>query len=198
MTTIYTVIEFGTKKIERNALKDRTVITSVSRLSPRKGHKYLFEALSLIRNELKNVEVRIVGDGVMRDELENQARDMQLDNVSFLGSRNDISELLSQSDIFVHPTTSDTLPISFIEAMFSGQAILTTNCGGIPEIIQDNFSGLLAEPANSEHLAEKLLLLLDDTTLRARLADNAKAFAERHLTVASMSKKIEEIYQSLL
>ena len=73
----------------------------------------------------------------MRNELEKQVRDLQLDNVSFLGSRNDISELLSESDIFVMPTTSDTLPISIIEAMFAEQAILTTNCGGIPEIIQD-------------------------------------------------------------
>jgi glycosyltransferase involved in cell wall biosynthesis len=200
MTTIYTGIEFGAENIEKNAIKvkDRTVITCVSRLGPRKGHKYLLEALALFKNQFKNVDVRIVGDGVMRKELENQARNLQLNNVSFLGNRNDIAELLSQSDIFVMPTTSDTLPISIIEAMFAEKAILTTNCGGIPEIIQDYHSGLIAEPANSEYLGVKLLLLLHDVSLRTKLAENAKAFAEKHLTVAGMARKIEGVYQSLL
>lgn len=201
MTTIYTGIEFQTKNSKKkNAIKvkDRTVITCVSRLGPRKGHKYLLEALALFKNQFKNVDVRIVGDGVMRKELENQARNLQLDNVSFLGSRNDISELLSQSDLFVMPTTSDTVPISIIEAMFAEQAILTTNCGGIPEIIQDYHTGLIAEPANSEYLGVKLLLLLHDVSLRTKLAKNAKAFAVKHLTVANMAKKIRKVYRSLL
>lgn len=96
------------------------------------------------------------------------------------------------------PTTSDTLPIAIIEAMFSERAILTTNCGGIPEIIQDYHSGLIAEPTNSEYLGVKLLLLLHDVSLRTKLAQNAKAFAEKHLTVSNMANKINEIYQSLL
>jgi glycosyltransferase involved in cell wall biosynthesis len=200
MTTIYTGIKFQAENREKNAIKvkDRTVITCVSRLGPRKGHKYLLEALALFKNQFKNVDVRIVGDGVMRKELENQARNLQLDNVSFLGSRNDISELLSQSDLFVMPTTSDTLPISIIEAMFAEQAILTTNCGGIPEIIQDYHTGLIAEPANSEYLGVKLLLLLHDVSLRTKLAKNAKTFAVKHLTVANMAKKIRKVYRSLL
>ena len=63
----------------------------------------MFEALNLIKDEFKNVEVWIVGDGEMRKELENQVQALQLNNVSFLGERNDIPELLSQSDIFVLP-----------------------------------------------------------------------------------------------
>ena len=124
-------------------------------------------------------------------------KDLQLKNVSFLGVRNDIPELLSQSDIFVLPTTSDTLPIAIIEAMFANKAIVTTNEGGIPEIIQDFHSGLIAEPGNSQQLAEKLSLLLSDSGLRKILAQNARAFAEKHLASTNMAKKIEELYQSL-
>jgi glycosyltransferase involved in cell wall biosynthesis len=200
MTTVYTGIEFWAENNKQTDIKvkDRTVITCISRLGPRKGHKYLLEALALFKNQFKNVDVRIVGDGPMRDDLEKQARDLQLDNVSFLGSRNDISELLSESDIFVMPTTSDTLPLSIIEAMFAEKAILTTNCGGIPEIIKDYHSGLITDPANSEYLGVKLLLLLHDVSLRTKLAKKAKAFAEKHLTVSNMAKKIEEIYQSVI
>jgi glycosyltransferase involved in cell wall biosynthesis len=200
MTTVYTGIDFGGGNIQKKSKKSqsKTVITCVSRLRPRKGHKYLFEALALIKDKLKNVEVRIVGDGEMRTTLEMQVSELKLNNVSFLGSREDIPKLLSESDIFVLPTTSDTLPISIIEAMFTKQAILTTNCGGIPEIIKDNYSGFIVEPANPEQLAKKLLRLLRKKSIRKELAGNAQAFAKEHLTISTMARKIEEIYQSLL
>ncbi|MDQ6598215.1 glycosyltransferase family 4 protein [Bacillus salipaludis] len=196
MTTVYTGIDFGVKKFQNGQKK--IIITCVSRLRPRKGHKYLFEALSLLKDDLYNVEVRIVGDGEMREELENQIKKLKLKNVYFLGSRNDIPKLLSQSDIFVQPTLSDTLPISIIEAMFARQAILATNVGGIPEIIQDNYTGLIIEPANPKQLAEKLLLLVQNQLLRVVLAKQAKNFADKQLTVTNMVKKIDKIYRSLL
>jgi len=196
MTTVYTGIDFGGGDSQKRS-KKKTVITCVARLRPRKGHKYLFKALAQIKNELKNVEVRIVGDGEMRKKLKKQVSKLKLKNVSFLGSRKDIPELLSESDIFVLPTTSDTLPISIIEAMFTNQAIITTNCGGIPEIIKDNYSGFIVEPADPKLLAEKLLLLLRKKSIRKELADNAQEFALQHLTVSNMVQKIEEIYYQL-
>lgn len=199
MTTVYTGIDFGGGNIQKESKKSQrnTVITCVARLRPRKGHKYLFQALALIKDKLRDVEVRIVGDGEMRKTLEKQVSELKLNNVSFLGSREDIPKLLSESDIFVLPTTSDTLPISIIEAMFTKQAILTTNCGGIPEIIKDNYSGFIVEPANPKQLAKKLSLLLRKKSIRKELAGNAQAFAQQHLTTSNMVKKIEEIYQSL-
>ncbi|MEH7375579.1 glycosyltransferase family 4 protein [Neobacillus drentensis] len=200
ITTVYTGIDFGGGKNQKKSKKSqrKTVITCVSRLRPRKGHGYLFKALALIKDKLKNVEVRIVGDGEMRNTLEMQVSELNLKNVSFLGSREDIPKLLSESDIFVLPTTSDTLPISLIEAMFANQAILTTNCGGIPEIIKDNYSGFIVEPANPKQLAEKLSLLLRKESLRRELAGNAQSFAQQHLTFSNMTQRIEKIYQSFL
>ncbi|MBE1553891.1 glycosyltransferase family 4 protein [Sporosarcina limicola] len=199
MTTIYTGIDFKSenKQKPRTKPKDKTVITCISRLRPRKGHKYLFEALALIKPKLKNVDVWIVGDGEMREELESQVQALKLSNVTFLGGRKDIPELLSQSDIFVLPTTSDTLPIAIIEAMFANKAIITSNLGGIPEIIQDDHSGLIAEPRNSQQLAEKLSLLLSDSALRETLAQNARTFAEKNLGSTDMVTKTEEVYLSI-
>lgn len=197
MTTVYTGIDYKAKQVvKKDKTKGKLVITCVSRLRPRKGHKYLFEALSLIKDKINNVEVRIVGNGEMKAELENLVQELKLDNVHFLGTRNDIPKILSESDIFVHPTTSDTVPISIIEAMFSEQAILTTNCGGIPEIIKDKVSGFITEPGNSVQLAEKLLLLIQNESLRKELSKQAKDYAEKHLTVGIMSKKVEKIYHS--
>jgi glycosyltransferase involved in cell wall biosynthesis len=82
--------------------------------------------------------------------------------------------------------------------MFSNQAIITTNCGGIPEIIKNNYSGFIVEPSNPEQLAEKLLLLLRKKSKRKELAGNAQAFAQQQLTASTMAHKIEIIYRSLL
>ena len=198
MTTIYTGIDFPNEETQKRnkSPDDKVIITCISRLRPRKGHLYLLEAIALLKEETKNVDVWIVGDGEMRESLEEQVKALQLENVFFLGSRNDIPKLLNMTDIFVLPTTSDTLPISIIEAMFAGKAIITTNCGGILEIIQDDETGLIVEQKSSQDLAEKISRLIQNDSFREILANNAQTFANTHLTSALMAKKMEEVYQS--
>ncbi len=170
------------------------IITIVSRLSPRKGHTYLLKALAIL--DLKNVKVWIVGDGEMRKELEKETKYLKLSNVTFFGSRSDIADILSKSDIYVLPTINDNFPLSIIEAMFSEQAILTTNCGGIPEIIINNKTGLLVEPTDVDELAYKLSCLIKYKFIRQRLAKNAKKYAKEHLTADEMVNQIINLYKS--
>lgn len=197
LETIYTGIDFdpGSGKPK----DDRIVISCVSRLGPRKGHKILLEALHQIRGQLRHVRVNIVGDGEMKDELERLSSKLRLDDeVRFLGHRDDVEHILSKSDIYVLPTTSDALPISVIEAMFAGNAIVTTRCGGIPEIVRHQETGLLTEPGDVNQLATCLLQLLKDHRLIKQLGRNAREFAKNHLTVGKMASKIEHAYQSAL
>ena len=191
---IHTGIEFkpGSKKPK----DDRLVISCVSRLTPRKGHAILFEALRLIRDDLEHVHVNIVGDGEMRDKLERLSSKLGLRRVSFLGHRDDVANILSSSDIYVLPTTSDTLPISVIEAMFAGKAIVSTRCGGIPELLEHQKTGLLAEPGNVKELADCLLQLVRDRRLVKQLGRSAQDFAKTHLTVEKMAAEIERVYRS--
>lgn len=199
MTTVYTGIEFDCKNAQESTITkpdNKKIISCISRLRPRKGHNYLLDALRRMKRKLTNVEVWIVGDGEMREELEQQVQTLQLDNVRFLGTRSDIPNLLHHTDIFVHPTTSDTLPLVIMEAMFAEKPIITTNCGGIPEIIHNNHSGIIVEPGDVRSLEKKLSLLLKNPFLSKELAKNAKQFAEKHLTRAHMIKHIERVYQS--
>ena len=195
LETIYTGIEF--KEGSGNPKDDRLVISCVSRLTPRKGHKVLLEALRLIRDELKGVRVNIVGDGEMLGELERLSSKLGLRSVSFLGHRDDVANILSRSHIYVLPTTSDTLPIAVIEAMFAGKAIVSTRCGGIPELIQHQKTGLLAEPGNVKELADCLLQLVRDRRLVKQLGHSAREFARTHLTVEKMAAEIERVYRSV-
>ena len=195
LETICTGIQFregsGTPK------DDQLVISCVSRLTPRKGHKVLLEALHLIRDDLRDVRVNIVGDGEMRGELERLSSKLDLRRVSFLGHRDDVADILSRSHVYVLPTTSDTLPIAVIEAMFAGKAIVSTRCGGIPELIQHQKTGLLAEPGNARDLADCLLPLVRDRRLVKELGRSAQEFARTHLTVDKMAAEVERVYRSV-
>ena len=123
---------------------------------------------------------------------------MGLSNVFFLGKRRDVPDLLAESSIFVLPTLNDNFPIAVIEAMFSGKAIITSECGGIPEMIRHEKTGLICQPGNSRELAAALVSLITDQSLRERLGKEAKSYASQHLRQDIMVSKIDSIYQSFL
>lgn len=194
LITVHTGIHFQQDFIPEQDCNNNLVISCISRLSPRKGHDIFLKALSQIQRDLSNVEVWIVGDGVMRDRLENQVKQLGLDRIKFWGRRTDIPKILSSSSIYVLPTINDNFPISIIEAMLSRQAIITTNCGGIPEMIQNQKTGIICEPGNVQQLSDALKLLLTNKSLREQLGREAQAYSQQHLTQDVMVTKIERIY----
>jgi glycosyltransferase involved in cell wall biosynthesis len=196
LTTVNTGIDFT--PLPRKGTSGKVVISCVARLGPRKGHSDLLLALSKLKKLNEHVEVQIVGDGEMREALEAQVKELGLTNVKFLGKRDDVPAILSKTDIFVLPTVNDNLPISIIEAMHSGTAVLTTNCGGITEIVHHNETGLIVQPGNVVQLATQLKQLIVNGALRNKLGDNASRYAKSHLTREAMVQRIEHIYQHLV
>ncbi|MBZ6484019.1 glycosyltransferase family 4 protein [Priestia aryabhattai] len=195
ITTVITGIDYPVNQWqEKETSSQKLVITCVARLGPRKGHNYLFEALARLKKYTTNVEVLIVGDGQMREALEKQKKVLDLSMVTFLGSRDDVPFILSKTDIFVLPTINDSLPISIIEAMHSGTAVISTNCGGIPELIKHNKTGIIVEPGSSEQLAHALKFLIINKEARYKMSTNAKIHAKNHLTIDSMIRKIKRLY----
>ncbi|GGE72060.1 glycosyltransferase family 4 protein [Priestia taiwanensis] len=193
LVTVHTGIDFYPVV---STEEDHLVIVSVARLAPRKGHDLLIEAVARMQEELEGVEVWIVGDGVRRQQLEKEVKKKGLQQVKFLGRREDVANVLAASTIYVLPTLNDNFPISIIEAMFAGKAIITTTCGGIVEMIQHGETGLLCEPGNVEQLIQALRLLLTNKALRNKLGKQAHAYAKQHFTQEDMAAKMETIYRS--
>ena len=133
----------------------------------------------------------------MRGELERLSSKLGLSRVSFLGHRDDVADILSRSHVYVLPTTSDTLPIAVIEAMFAGKAIVSTRCGGIPELIQHEKTGLLAEPGSVKELADCLLRLVRDRRVVEELGRSARDFARSRFTAEKMAAEVERVYRSV-
>lgn len=199
MTTVLTGIDYPEKYDVKNTLaQEKIVITCVARLGPRKGHKVLFDALSQMeRKYTENIKVLIAGDGEMRDALEKQVASLNLSMVEFLGERDDVPNILSETDIFVLPTLNDSLPISIIEAMHSGACVISTTSGGIPELVHHEETGILVDVGDVNKLKHALKLVIENQQYREQLGENARKFAKKYLTRETMVAHIEKIYKDI-
>jgi glycosyltransferase involved in cell wall biosynthesis len=196
MTTVLTGIDYPTIKKTKNK---KVVITCVARLGPRKGQNVLLDAIAQLPKSYRdNMQVLIAGDGEMREALEKQVKHLSLSMVEFLGTRDDVPHILSQTDIFVLPTLNDSLPISIIEAMHSGACVISTFSGGIPELIKHSQTGILVDAGDVRKLASALKFAMDNDEAREKLGRNAKKFAKERLTREAMINKIESIYRKYL
>jgi len=192
-------VQFEEKCVARNRLNlpvNKMMILNVGNpYSEVKGHKYLVEAMVEVLKERKDFLCIIVGDGKLKNTLENQIFQLGLhDYVKFVGARNpsEIPLWMNVADLFVLPSLSEGNPTVMFEALGAGLPFVGTKVGGIPEIINSEDHGLLCEPANSKDLAEKILIALDKDWDREKILEYAKQFTWENVT-----KKIMKIYDKL-
>ncbi|MFC0189211.1 glycosyltransferase family 4 protein [Fictibacillus aquaticus] len=181
------------------APKGRKVIIFTGRLVDIKGVHILLPALSLLKGKRSDWECWIVGDGVMKDVLIQKTEEYGIsDHVKFLGRRNDVPALLKKSDIFVIPSLQDNMPLSLIEAQLAGKAIICSDAGGLPEMVQHGVTGLVAGAGQERPLFLHLLSLLENDDLRIRLSSSVKKWALKFWSVDLMTERILAIYKQLL
>lgn len=173
------------------------VISCVANLRIVKGHIFLIDALSALR-EL-NFSAIMIGDGTLRDSLiEYSIKKGLNDKTKFLGQRFDIPELLSITDIFVLSSLSEGMPLSIMEAMASGLPVVATNVGGVSELVVDGETGFFVPPRNPSLLAGKIKILIDNKSLRETMGIKGRARIKDNFTLEAMVKKTEELYKGLI
>jgi len=175
-------------------------IIFVGRLEKAKGVDVLLRAIQLLeKNRSLNLKVAIVGDGSQRDYLKNMVRDLEIKSkVEFLGVREDVSELMRSSKIFVLPSRWEGLPMVILEAMANKVPIIASAVGGIPEVISDGIHGLLIEPDNWDVLASRIELLLNDASLRKKLSENAFERVLSDYSIKEYCKNMLKLYEEVL
>jgi glycosyltransferase involved in cell wall biosynthesis len=139
-------------KTETNSVSQSTFnLSCVGSVSHRKGQDIIINALACAdRSTIDKIHVNIIGDGPARKEIEELIRSNNLtENVSMLGAidNSKVRKYLSNSNIFILTSRNEGLPISIIEAMREGLAIISTNISGIPELVENNYNGLLIDPS---------------------------------------------------
>lgn len=174
------------------------VVGFIGRLTEQKGIEYLIEAAIVISKQNLNVKFVIVGDGILKDALENQAHKLGLSNILFTGFQRNVPQYLQLFDIFVLPSLFEGLPVSVLEAFASGTAVVATKVSGTPEVVHDGINGFLVEPKNANQLAEKLQILINDPSLRKKFAENGRNLVKSQFSAELMVKKTVDVYSKLL
>lgn len=163
--------ELGVKEFE-------FAIGTVGRLVPVKGIEHLIRAAAEMIRRREAVRVVIAGDGPALPELVALVRSLGLEQkVSFLGWRRDALEVINALDLFVLPSLHEGMPTVLLEAMALGVPVVASRAGGIPEILADGRTGLLAEPGSPASLAEKCLDIMASPGLARALAENGRRAA---------------------
>ena len=183
---------------QKNDNTKKTIIF-VGTLRPVKGVEYLIKAMNIIHEKLPDTDLLIVGDGPDREKMETLVQELNLqDCIHFAGkvSNEEIPVYMARADVFALPSLSEGFGIVNIEAMASGLPIVTTNVGGLPEIVINGENGFLVEPKNPEALAEKILFILSDNDLKARISMNNQMKAEIY-SWDIVVKNLISIYESL-
>lgn len=175
------------------------VLVVVAQLIPRKGHRFLLQAMPRILAGHPDTQVLFVGKGEAEATLRNEvARSGLQDCVRFLGYRQDIGDILRASDVLVHPATMEGFANVAMQAMAAGIPVVSSAVGGMPESVRDGVSGLLVPPGEPDALAEALLQLLADPAWRAQLGRQGKDIVEREFTVDAMVEGNLAVYRELV
>jgi glycosyltransferase involved in cell wall biosynthesis/ubiquinone/menaquinone biosynthesis C-methylase UbiE len=193
----WTVIPSGVKKTEpvRSPADIRRefgvpdgapLVGTVARLEKVKGVEYFVRAAAGIAGNMAadSVGIRflVVGDGSLRGALEDLAAKLNIaDKIIFAGARKDVSDLINAMDVYVQPSLNEGMGRTIVEAMYLSRPIVATNVQGIPDLIYDGRTGLLAPPSDPAAIAAAVKKLLADKSLAGRLGKAAYDYASEEV-----------------
>jgi glycosyltransferase involved in cell wall biosynthesis len=174
------------------------LIGNVAALVPHKGHRYLIEAAHLVVQQVPDARFVILGEGELREHLERLVREHHLEkHVLLPGFRTDVVGCIKGFDFFVMSSVTEGLGTSLLDAMACRKAIVGTKAGGIPEVVDEERTGVLVEPRDSHALAAAILRLVKDGTLRQSMADAGYARVRQRFTVERMVAETAALYERL-
>ena len=191
---------------ERKALREELgvgeetqVVIQVARLNALKDHHTALEAMSQVIRRIPKTEFWIVGEGEERSGIEADILRLGLvDKVRMLGNRSDVNVLMRVADMFLLTSVSEGIPLTVIEAMFSGLPCVCTNVGGLPEIIEHERNGLLADAKDPEGLATMVQRVLTDSRMSVRLAEAGREGALARFSDGAMQAAYGRVYEQML
>lgn len=171
------------------------VLGFIARLSETKGQRETIEAFARIANACPTARLVLVGDGLIRRELEALASKLGVgQKVVFTGARSDLPALMAAFDVFVHPSYEDPLPLAVLEAQAAGLPVAAFSDGGLPEMIVNEETGLLSPSRDIGALANHLQRLIEDPELCRRLGE---AGARRVLNVFDAQRSADTLSKVL-
>lgn len=208
----FKIDDYGLKLKEEELRKrfgfssDAFVLITTSRLVPKNAVGNIIEAIQLLP---ANVKLLIAGAGPLEADLKLQVTPVaeqglatgqvsfKLQNrIQFVGEvpQKDLLSYLAVSDIFIRPSLSEGLGISFLEAMAAGLPIIGTNVGGIPDFLKDGETGLFVNVNDPKDIAEKVKILMDDENLRRKIAENGQKLVSEKFNWDGIAERMKKVF----
>jgi glycosyltransferase involved in cell wall biosynthesis len=184
---------------------DRAV-GAVGALEPRKGHRYLLEAMALLAAAdalggaaPRGIVALIAGDGSLRDSLAAEIRRRGLEGVvRMLGRVEDARAILWALDIFAMPSLSEGLGVALLEAMACGVPAVASRVGGIVDAVDEGRTGMLLAPGDAHELTGALARLSAEAPTRSAMGAAARALAIERFSMTAMAQRTVELYRACL
>jgi L-malate glycosyltransferase len=204
ITSIYNGIEFNLPleaKLTRSGLNiadEDFVVIMVARLHPIKGHTVVFDALTKITHPVK---LLLVGDGPIRQELEQEVTQKGLTNkVQFLGFQKDVHSYLSVSDIKLLASYSESFPLVILEAARAHTPVISTDVGGVKDLISDSSLGWIVPIKDASAIAEaiKEAILEKEQGQLIKMAERLYEKASINYSVDQLADQTKKTYSKLL
>lgn len=178
--------------------EDALVVGTVANFKAHKGYPTLLRAAVRVRDEVPDVRFVLVGQGPLEPEIRRLASELGLkDTVIFAGYREDVPRVAATFDAFVLASQHEGLSIALIEAMALGKPVVVTNAGGLAEVVEHQKEGLLVPAGDPVAVAQEIVALLSDSSLRHRLGAAARRRAA-DFDIRKAVRRIEEVYEALL
>ena len=183
---------------EFNVSDDTVVITITGRLVPVKNHQLFLEGLKyVLDHSQKKIKAFIVGDGETRKDLEEKAKQLNIEPV-FTSWRSDIDHINAGSDIIALTSFNEGTPVSLIEAHAAGKPVVSTRVGGIGSIVEEDVSGLLSAVDDKQGFANNLLRMVNDDDLRRRMGAVAGERIRQQYSYHRLVKDMSQLYNDIL
>ena len=180
--------------------QEALAVGCVGELIPRKGQRYLVEAISGLRERLGGqVQLVIVGDGEDRGRLSEQIEERGLSGAVILAGRVEhASSLLKAFDLLAMPSLMEALPFALLEAMAAGLPVVASSVWGIPEVVTDGETGLLVPPADVGALEQAIMKLAQDPDLRVQMGERAQQAVSERFSLEVMVRDTVSVYEGLV
>jgi len=193
----------GPHNLGREALglkNENFVVGMVSVLRSWKGHEFVIRAMSSLIEKIPNIHLLIVGDGPVREDIVNLIEQLSLqDYVTLTGHQVDPVPFYREMDVVILPSyageaTSQTLP----QAMLMNKPVISTNIGGLAEVVIDKKTGLVVQPKDNHSINKAILEIFTDKNLREQIASSGREHALKNFTFSQMINTTEGVYLDLL
>jgi glycosyltransferase involved in cell wall biosynthesis len=205
ITTVYNGVPLPLDHLTREVSRkqfgislDSFVIGTVARLTPMKGIEHLINAFNLLQKDIPDTLLLLIGDGDHEMQYRKQVDDLKLNKkVIFGGYQSKVNDALVSMDIFAFPSLKEAMGIAVVEAMSMGLPIVSTNVGGLIEVVTKEV-GMLVPPEDSVSMANALRELIDNRLILASMAETAKERSQNLFSVGAMLAGTNNVYEGLI